>query len=45
MAESIEITIQTRLGDTCRGFMIGFAIGGILGVVGAIVYVSQFHVG
>ncbi len=42
MAEAIVVNKSRRIGDTCRGFMIGFSAGAILGVVGALLYASKF---
>ncbi len=42
MAESIVVNKSRRIGDTCRGFTIGFSVGAILGIIGALLYASQF---
>ena len=42
MAESVVVQNQSRLGDTCRGFGIGFVVGAIVGVIAVILFQSQF---
>jgi hypothetical protein len=39
MAESVEVRTPVGIGSTGRGFMIGFAIGVFVGVLGTVVYV------